>query len=718
MNLARALAPVRNPAPVTRLIGLLAIAVGLRWWIVQEPGLGHGDDLALFERWIRGLTQHGLSGFYAHESFCDYPPLMLLLFRGLGALVGAGSDPSSHLVQSAIKSLACAGDLAIAGLLYVEGRKLFGAGTLAAGLYLLSPIAVYDSAYWGQVDSIHTALLLAALLALRRQRWMMTGVLAALALTTKFQSVVLLPLFFFDSYRIARARGTLRMLAGSASAALVIAIPFVATGILEESVSRAYVNVVGQYHEMSKNAYNLWFLSQDPSRPDTVPPEPILRLASQGGDVVRAESAWLLDWSWRRISLILFALSVATVLSLYARRPSAVGLYGTAGLLTFCFFLFPTEMHERYAYPAIAFLAVWALASRSHERGYWAFTLLLLLNFAAVLPATPLARQIAAGNLVLFATLVAGLAIAQPWRRVSGERSIAPAGQVNTPSVVEVTPCESEIPSSWPGISPASAVHRNTFETEAEVPRNPGLIGAFQAATVCAWIALVMLSCGVTMAARTVSRPHDPEPVIWLADLYPEVAEQGWKELTIDRSVGGELIRLGDTTYLRGIGTHAPATIVYAIPPDAHMFSALVGIDEAAGDRGSAVLEVLLDGELAHRTSVLTGSQGPSEIAIDVHGHRQITLAVDTAGDGQASDHLDLALARFVKNAPGDVPSREVPPRNVPSGDRSGEPTVLESVELGTFQVGEEFAREQDRAHLPELRKDASLVPLFEEPGP
>jgi Gpi18-like mannosyltransferase len=691
VNLARALAPVRNPAPVTRLIGLLAIAVGLRWWIVQEPGIGHGDDLALFERWIRGLTQHGLSGFYAHESFCDYPPLMLLLFRGLGALVGAGSDPSSHLVQSAIKSLACAGDLAIAGLLYVEGRKLFGAGTLAAGLYLLSPIAVYDSAYWGQVDSIHTALLLAALLALRRQRWMMTGVLAALALTTKFQSVVLLPLFFFESYRIARARGTLRMLAGSASAALVIAIPFVATGILEESVSRAYVNVVGQYHEMSKNAYNLWFLSQDPSRPDTVPPEPILRLASQGGDVVRAESAWLLDWSWRRISLILFALSMATVLSLYARRPSAVGLYGTAGLLTFCFFLFPTEMHERYAYPAIAFLAVWALASRSHERGYWAFTLLLLLNFAAVLPATPLARQIAAGNLVLFATLVAGLAIAQPWRRVPGagadERSIAPAAQ-------------------------------DTFETEAGVRRNPGLIGAFQAATVCAWIALVMLFCGVTIAARTVSRPHDPEPVIWLADLYPEVAEQGWKELTIDRSVGGELIRLGDTTYLRGIGTHAPATIVYAIPPDAHVFSALVGIDEAAGDRGSSVLEVLLDGELAHRTSVLTGSQGPSEIAIDVHGRRQITLAVDTAGDGQASDHLDLALARFVKNAPGDVPSREVPPRNVPSGDRSGEPTVLESVELGTFQVGEEFAREQDRAHLPELRKDASLVPLFEEPGP
>lgn len=239
-------------------------------------------------------------------------------------------------------------------------------------------------------------------------------------------------------------------------------------------------------------------------------------------------------------------------------------------------------------------------------------------------------------------------------------------------------------------------------------PRNPGLIRAFQAATVCTWIALAMLFGGVTIAARNVSRPLDIDSAIWLADFRPEVAEQGWKELAIDRSVAGELIRLGDRTYLRGIGTHAPATLVYAIPPESHTFRALIGIDQAAGDRGSAVLEVLLDGKPAHRTPVLTAAQGPSELVIDVRGRRQITFEVDTAGDGRASDHLDLALARFMKDAPRDVPSE----------GSSGEPTVLESVELGTFQVGEESAREQDRAHLPELRKDASFVPLFEEPGP
>jgi hypothetical protein len=222
-----------------------------------------------------------------------------------------------------------------------------------------------------------------------------------------------------------------------------------------------------------------------------------------------------------------------------------------------------------------------------------------------------------------------------------------------------------------------------------------------------------MLFGGVTVAARKVSGPPDLNSAIWLADLRPEVVEQGWRELAIDRSVAGGLIRLGDATYLRGIGTHAPATLVYAIPPESHTFRALIGIDQAAGEGGSAVLEVLLDGEPAHRTPVLTAAGGAHELVIDVRGRRQIKFEVDTAGDGRASDHLDLALARFMKDVPRDVPSRDDP-----SEESSGEPTVLECVELGTFQVGEELSREQDRAHLPELRENASFVPLFEEPGP
>jgi hypothetical protein len=90
-----------------------------------------------------------------------------------------------------------------------------------------------------------------------------------------------------------------------------------------------------------------------------------------GRAAVEAGDSALLRLTWRRISLVLFALAVAVVLSLYALRPGPVARYGAAGLLALCFYLFPTEMHERYAYPAVAFLALWAAAHRVHERLYW-----------------------------------------------------------------------------------------------------------------------------------------------------------------------------------------------------------------------------------------------------------------------------------------------------------------------------------------------------------
>lgn len=655
---------------------MLTVAIGLRWWIVQQPGLGHENDLALFERWIRGLGDHGLGGFYTHESFCDYPPLMLLLFRGLSALLDAfSSDPSSHLVRSGIKTLACLGDLAIGGLLLAEGRKLFGlsGGILAASLYLLSPVAIYDSAYWGQVDSVHTALLLGALVLVRRRRWETAGLFGALSLAAKFQSIAVLPLLLFEAYRVSRTRGLVRTIAGGIIGTLIVAAPFLYFGTIEEMVSRAYINVVGQYHEMSKNAYNVWFLFGNPERSDTVPPEAILRLASHGRDIVGAESAWLLDWTWRRISLIVFGLGVATVLSLHARGPSSMSHYRAAGLLALCFYLFPTEMHERYAYPAIAFLALWAVASRSSERGYWALTTLLLLNFAAVLPVSPLAEQIAAANLLLFTSILAGLAIAQPWQIRTDQRAVVANTKADTRT-----------------------------DTSTGTSRSSVVIRGFQSATGLAVVLSVAFYCVISIASARIPRSASPDDVIWLADMDPEVAEQGWKELALDRSVSGGLLRMGNVTYLRGIGTHAPATLVYAVPPDCDAFHAIVGIDAMAAERGTSILQIRLDGGVSYRTPVLTARSGPLDLQIDVRDRKWMTLELETAGDGKESDHVDLAMARFVQD----------------SGDRSGESAVLERVELGTLQVRKELACEQDRAHLPELGENAPRVPLLQETGP
>jgi len=596
---------------VLQLVAITVVAIGLRVWILLQPGLGHANDLGLFTGWMRGLSEHGIAGFYAVEDFCDYPPLMLLALQGIGGLVETlFQEPGPRIFHVGLKSFASLFDLTIGFLLLWEGRRLrgIGAGILAAGLYLFNPVSIYDSAYWGQLDSVYTALLLATFLLVGRGRWFSSGIVAALCLAAKYQSIAILPLAFFEAYRISGTRGLVRLTAGALVAAAVITAPFLLTGTLEEVTRRAYVDVIGQYQEMSSNAYNVWTLFGDPEMPDVAPPQTLLRLAAGGRDVVGVDDSWLLSWSWRRISLVLFALSVAVVMSAYARRPNAIRRYGAAGLLALCFYLFPTEMHERYAYPAIAFLALWAVESRSHERIYWALTIGLLLNLAAVLSAEPLAPQIAAANLLIFLVILC-------WN------AFVPR------------PDHEPIPSIG--------------HDEEDEAQQPALIRLFRTGTAISVALVTMLAIGLVLYSQATREPSTSVGKTWLAALTPKVAEQGWKSLRLNRAVNGTPIRIGSDFFLQGLGTHAPARLVYEIPGNANTFEAIAGIDYESHGEGSVVIRIELDGTLKYQSPILRAESGGTPLRIDVRGGKQLTIWVDPTGDGSRSDHVDFAGACF-----------------------------------------------------------------------
>ena len=71
-------------------------------------------------------------------------------------------------------------------------------------------------------------------------------------------------------------------------------------------------------------------------------------------------------------------------------------------MLGMAFFLIPTEMHERYAMPAIAVLALWAVSGEWKERAYYLLSVLLLLNLTAVLGVEDIARVVAGMIVALF----------------------------------------------------------------------------------------------------------------------------------------------------------------------------------------------------------------------------------------------------------------------------------------------------------------------------
>ncbi len=267
-----------------------------------------------------------------------------------------------------------------------EGSRWFP--LLAAGLWALNPAMLYVSAYWAQVDSIHTLWMLAALLAALARRWGWSGLFMGLALLTKLHAIVLLPLLLALAWRHSRRAVALGALGVAGTVALGL-LPLALSGAGSHALT-AYGGSVGFYPRLSVNAFNGWFLVQtfaarwlqrDLLDTATILGPITLRWA---GLILLAGYTALLLWRlWPALE--------PGPTDRAGRLPELDGatrllVFLAAGLLIFGFFSLATEMHERYGLPALAFLALPAAARRRVLWPYLLLTAVFSLNLVRVLP--------------------------------------------------------------------------------------------------------------------------------------------------------------------------------------------------------------------------------------------------------------------------------------------------------------------------------------------
>ncbi|MFH0981635.1 MAG: NPCBM/NEW2 domain-containing protein [Planctomycetota bacterium] len=625
-------------------VGLtLLLLTGTVARIVLSTREGHLWDVNLFLKWMRGLVAHGLAGFYAADASCNYPPLYPLILRGLGELLSR-FDPglvNTAWLRACLRLPACLADLGVAVLLYLEVRRLMGtrAGVLAATLYYLNPVALYNSAYWGQVDSIHSGLVLCALIALNRQRPLWAGAATGLALLQKFQAVVFVPLVLFDVYRWQRWKGLTRCVIGGVLAAALVLAPFAWTRTLRTAVERGYVRVVGQYSKLSQNAFNLWYATGHPQTPDDSVPVGLVEVVAGRQVEVSDQASWLLWLTYRRIAMVLFALAVATVLTLYRPRYHAADRALAAGLLALAFFLCLTEMHERYAYPMVAVLPLWAVRGKWCERAYLLLSILLLLNLTVAQPVDQIGSDLALLMILLGLLCLAAFL----WPSPATEARVGWPTALQLEALKEPGPPGSQeaghlqdIPSSR-GDTPGDAVH---------IPPPSTLLNWFGRLTWAAVLTAAGIAAALGLAHRRLQ--SQPEPgVLYLGDLIPVAQRQDYGKLEANRSVEGGVIYLGDRYYLRGLGTHAGSTIVYELPEGYRTFRAVAGINRHFG--GSARLRVFLDNRAVFASGPLTARDRPVEIELPLDNAKRLKLVVSPNNGGIKGAHVDWALARLEK---------------------------------------------------------------------
>lgn len=153
--------------------------------------------------------------------------------------------------------------------------------------------------------------------------------------------------------------------------------------------------------------------------------------------------------------------------------------------------------------------------------------------------------------------------------------------------------------------------------------------------------------------ARAEPLLHNALGTFWLADWGWSASSTSWGPIEIDRANGSEAafdgspLSLKGRVYAKGIGMHAPGRVVVDLLGRCRKFAASVGIDDAVGERGSAVFMVTIDGEVAFQSEVLRGGGEPARLDVPLFGKNVMFLDVDTTDDGAENDWTNWADAQL-----------------------------------------------------------------------
>lgn len=330
-----------------------AMAVGLMARVLFAVNIrGYEVDMNCFMGWSGRIMEHGITGFY-NAGWCDYPPgymLVLYLIGGLRALFGLTGDTGATWLL--FKSVPILCDLLLAAAIWKLTKKLMGdwkAAVLAA-LYALNPAAILNSAAWGQVDSVLTILLVLAIYSVVRGKWVRGLSIYAAAVLMKPQALMFGPIGLLAVvYELIRGKdreksireigiGVLSML----GIMLAVITPF-ALGQGRDPFSWAfemYGGTLSSYPYITVNACNLY--------------------AILGKNWTALEQAgWLNPFSW-----VMYAVSFAYAFFLYSRSGKKGNLFLVSAVMLTLVFAFGAKMHERYLFPAMAFLTLAYAVSR------------------------------------------------------------------------------------------------------------------------------------------------------------------------------------------------------------------------------------------------------------------------------------------------------------------------------------------------------------------
>jgi predicted membrane-bound dolichyl-phosphate-mannose-protein mannosyltransferase len=323
------------------IVPSILIVFIIRFLISFLPSFGF--DMGSWLGWASRLSSLGFAKFYSDASWTQYTPGFMYYLWLIGKL-GLTSD-------LAIKIPVLLTDLATGFMIWTLVRKVSPKlANISFFLYTLNPVVVFDGSVWGQIDGLLTLFLfIAAYFLIEKKSLPLSVLFFSLAFLIKPQSIAVAPVYLlvillkkFKFIEIMESIGT-----GIATIFLLSWPFFVKNPIM--GLPGQIIKMGNYYSYTSVFAYNIWSW-----------------VGFWKSDATKFLNISLSNWG-----VILLAASILYALFVFRKKINTkANYYLLFGILSLCFFVFPTKVHERYLFPFFAFVLTSAGLSKSANLFY------------------------------------------------------------------------------------------------------------------------------------------------------------------------------------------------------------------------------------------------------------------------------------------------------------------------------------------------------------
>ncbi len=317
----------------------------IRFSLAGETGLQ--ADITFFTNWSNLAYTHGLFDVYNAGVFLDYPPgyiYILYLINAVANFLNIQAVVANSSFILLLKTPAIIADALSCIFIYKISLKYNNdfKSLFFAILYYLSPVVIFNSAVWGQIDGYYTLLIAISLYFISNDNIKGSAISYAFALATKPQSLLFGPVLL---YYILQKKDFSKFITAAIyglTSFYIFTLP-ISKGYDLVALFKFYMATFSGYKHFTVNAFNIYYLLGLNKTPTT-------------------------DFLFASHINTIVILIICLIAAYYFFKSKADEKYFTSAIFIMLFiFNFATMMHERYLFPVVLFSILAAIISKKDE---------------------------------------------------------------------------------------------------------------------------------------------------------------------------------------------------------------------------------------------------------------------------------------------------------------------------------------------------------------